>query len=141
MKSWSVTVLSATSVLKKFSQNHDPEALHGFLIWSYPGTEYHSVYEAGFCGFWIHERLTALGINNIVVNPAEVPTQSSEKLRKTRNHDNWTRKKTSTRQPILSKRERLKSNLKSSMSSASHRARSKACSGGNRTMIAIFYIT
>jgi hypothetical protein len=40
------------------------------------------VYEAGFCGFWIHERLTALGIDNIVVNPADVPTKSSEKLRK-----------------------------------------------------------
>ena len=48
----------------------------------YPGAEYHSVYEAGFCGFWIHERLTALGIDNIVVNPADVPTKSSEKLRK-----------------------------------------------------------
>ena len=40
------------------------------------------MYEAGFCGFWIHERLTALGIDNIVVNPADVPTKSSEKLRK-----------------------------------------------------------
>ena len=30
LKSWSVTVLSETSVLKKFSQNPDPEALHGY---------------------------------------------------------------------------------------------------------------
>ena len=82
MKSWSVTVLSETSVLKKFSQNPDPEALYGFLKKSYPEAEYHSVYEAGFCGFWIHERLTALGIDNIVVNPGDVPTKSSEKLRK-----------------------------------------------------------
>ena len=57
--------------------------MYGFLTRSYPGAEYHSVYEAGFCGFWIHERLTALGIDNIVVNPADVPTKSSEKLRKT----------------------------------------------------------
>lgn len=82
LKSWSVTVLSETSVLKKFSQRPSPEALHGFLTRSYPGAEYRSVYEAGFCGFWIHERLTALGIDNIVVNPADVPTKSSEKLRK-----------------------------------------------------------
>ena len=41
------------------------------------------MYEAGFCGFWIHDRLTELGIHNIVVNPADVPTMSSEKLRKT----------------------------------------------------------
>ena len=38
MKSWSVTVLSATSVLKKFSQNPAPEALHGFLTRSLSGS-------------------------------------------------------------------------------------------------------
>jgi len=83
LKSWSVTVLSETSVLKKFSQSPIPEALHKFLTVTYPGADYHSVYEAGFCGFWIHDKLTSLGINNIVVNPADVPTKSSEKLRKT----------------------------------------------------------
>ena len=72
--------MSETSVLKKFSPS--PEALHGFLKRSYPGAQYHSVYETGFCGFWIHERLRELGIDNIVVNPADVPTKSSEKLRK-----------------------------------------------------------
>lgn len=83
LKSWSVTVLSETSVLKKFSQSPDPEALYNFLHRNYPNAEYHSVYESGFCGFWIHERLTALGIHNIVVNPSDVPTTSGEKLRKT----------------------------------------------------------
>ncbi|MDR2950599.1 MAG: hypothetical protein LBV71_15535 [Prevotella sp.] len=78
LKSWSATVVSETSVMKKFSQPPQPEALHKFLAANYPGASYHSVYEAGFCGFWIHERLTALG-----VNPADVPTKSSEKLRKT----------------------------------------------------------
>ncbi len=38
LKSWSVTVLSATSVLKKFSQNPAPEALHGFLTRSLSGS-------------------------------------------------------------------------------------------------------
>jgi len=83
LKSWSVAVLSEHSVLKKFSQNPDAEALFKFLATSYPGAIYHSVYEAGFCGFWIHERLVSLGINNMVVNPADVPTMSKEKLRKT----------------------------------------------------------
>jgi transposase len=69
--------------MKKFSQSPEPEALYKFLVANYPGADYQSVYEAGFCGFWIHDRLTGLGINNIVVNPADVPTKSSEKLRKT----------------------------------------------------------
>ena len=82
-KSWSVTILSETSVLKKFVQDADPDKLHRTLTTNYPEAEYHSVYEAGFCGFWIHDRLTALGIHNIVVNPSDVPTMNSEKLRKT----------------------------------------------------------
>ena len=83
LKSWSVTILSETSVLKRMNQGADPDALHRFLTNHYPEAEYYSVYEAGFCGFWIHDRLTELGIHNIVVNPADVPTTSSEKLRKT----------------------------------------------------------
>jgi transposase len=83
LKSWSVAVLSEHSVLKKFSQNPEPEALYRFLATNYPGANYYSVYEAGFCGFWIHERFRQLGITNIVVNPADVPTMFKEKLRKT----------------------------------------------------------
>ena len=83
LKSWSVAILSEHSVLKRFSQSPEPEALHKYLVSNYPGANYFSVYEAGFCGFWIHERLTDLGITNIVVNPADVPTMSKEKLRKT----------------------------------------------------------
>lgn len=83
LKSWSVAVLSEHSVLKKFSQLPDADALHKFLATHYPNATYHSVYEAGFCGFWIHRKLTGLGIHNIVVNPADVPTMSKEKLRKT----------------------------------------------------------
>lgn len=83
LKSWSVAILSDHSVLKRFSQSPEPEALHKYLVINYPGANYFSVYEAGFCGFWIHERLTDLGITNIVVNPADVPTMSKEKLRKT----------------------------------------------------------
>lgn len=83
LKSWSVTLMSETIQLKKFIQNPDPDALHTHLINNYPDAEYYSVYEAGFCGFWIHYRLIELGIHNIVVNPADVPTTTGEKLRKT----------------------------------------------------------
>lgn len=83
LKKWSVAVLSENCILKKFSQNPDPKALHKFLTTNYPGASYHSVYEAGFSGFWTHEQLTSLAINNIVVNAADVPTMMKEKLRKT----------------------------------------------------------
>jgi len=83
LKSWSVTILSDHSVLKKFRQNPDAAALCKFLFVNYPNADYHSVYEAGFSGFWLHHQLVGFGINNIVVNPADVPTMVKEKLRKT----------------------------------------------------------
>ena len=83
LKSWSVTLMSETTQLKKFSQSPDPDALYAHLVKNYPKAEYYSVYEAGFCGFWIHYRFTELGIHNIVVNPSDVPTTVNEKLRKT----------------------------------------------------------
>jgi len=82
LKSWSVAILSQDALLKKFSQDPSPEALHKFLTENYPGANYYSVYESGFSGFWAHYALTELGINNIVVNPADVPTIQKEKLSK-----------------------------------------------------------
>ena len=60
--------MSEATQLKRFSQSPDPDALYAHLVRNYPEAEYHSVYEAGFCGFWIHYRLVGLGIHNIVVN-------------------------------------------------------------------------
>jgi transposase len=83
LNSWSVAILSEHSVLKKFRQNPDAAALYKFLSVNYPNAYYHSVYEAGFSGFWLHHQLVGFGVNSIVVNPCDVPTMSKEKLRKT----------------------------------------------------------
>lgn len=83
LKSWSVTILSSSATLKKFCQNPIPSDLYKFLAKNYPEAEYFSVYEAGYSGFWIDEQLKLLGINNIVVNPSDVPTMTKEKLHKT----------------------------------------------------------
>jgi len=80
--------MSEATQLKRFSQSPDPDALFAHLVRNYPEVEYYSVYEAGFCGFWIHYRLVGLGIQNVVVNPTDVPTTTGEKLRKTDVIDN-----------------------------------------------------
>lgn len=82
LRQWTVTIRSKNLFLKTFSMDPSPVLLHNHLKKHYPGANYHSVYEAGFCGFWIHRELTALGINNIVINPADVPTTHKEKARK-----------------------------------------------------------
>ena len=81
-KSWTVSVLMDNVLLKTFSQPADAAALHRYLTTRYPGAIYHSAYEAGFCGFWPHYKLIELGINNIVVNAADVPTNQKDKTQK-----------------------------------------------------------
>ena len=82
LKQWAVTIRSENLLLKTFSMDPSPVLLHNHLEKHYPGAKYSSVYEAGFCGYWIHRQLTSLDINNIIVNPADVPTTHKEKSRK-----------------------------------------------------------
>jgi transposase len=81
-KSWTVSVVMNDIILKTFSQDADAVALHRYLTKNYPGAQYYSAYESGFCGFWPHFKLIELGINNIVVNAADVPTSQKDKTQK-----------------------------------------------------------
>jgi transposase len=82
LKSWKVTIMTEKLHHKTYSQDPDPNILHRYLRRTFPGGIYYSVYEAGFCGYWIHNELKSLGINSIVVNPADVPTTDKEKVQK-----------------------------------------------------------
>ncbi len=81
-RNWTVTLHSQNLVLKTFSMNPSPKELHHYLNRNYPNARYYSVYEAGFCGFWIHRQLEKLGIRNSVVNAADIPTTDKEKKQK-----------------------------------------------------------
>jgi transposase len=81
-KSWKVTILTEKVALKTFSQDPKPELLYEYLKRNFPGGIYHSAYEAGFCGYWIHNKLLSFGINSIVVNPADIPTTNKERVQK-----------------------------------------------------------
>ena len=45
------------------------------------------MYEAGFAGFMPHYRLLELGIQSMVVNPADVPTTGKEEAQKNDSRD------------------------------------------------------
>ena len=81
-KQWSVFIMSDYKEHKGFVQPPDPGVLASYLKKNFPKATYYSTYEAGFSGFWIHEALKKEGINNIVVNPADVPTTDKEKKNK-----------------------------------------------------------
>jgi len=81
-KDWKVSIRHNNMQIRRFSMNPSPEELYRYMERNYPKANYHSVYEAGFCGFWIHRRFTELGINNIVVHSPDVPTSDKEKQTK-----------------------------------------------------------
>jgi transposase len=81
-KSWSVSIHTEHFEHKTFTQPPEVEKLTNYLQRTFPGATYHSVYEAGFSGFWLHDRLTEKGIHCMVVNPADVPTKDKERAGK-----------------------------------------------------------
>jgi transposase len=87
LKNWRVTIRNCGIELKTFSMNPYPDELYKYLIKHYSGGDYSVVYEAGFCGFWPQRKFTELGINCIVVNPADVPSSGKEKAVKTDPND------------------------------------------------------
>ena len=81
-KSWNVTIMTEAITHKTFTQPPKPEILYEYLRRNFPEGTFHSAYEAGFCGFWIHNKLISYGIKSIVVNPADIPTTNKEMLQK-----------------------------------------------------------
>ncbi len=81
-KSWSVTILVDGMEHRTFTQPPDPQALFNYLQRMFPGGSYNSAYEAGFCGYGIHRELNSLGIKNVVINAADIPSSQKDQLDK-----------------------------------------------------------
>lgn len=81
-KSWSVSIFTRHGEYQTFSQPPQAENLIRYLSHHFPGALYHSVYEAGYCGFWIHDQLREKGVQCMVANPADIPTRDKERRTK-----------------------------------------------------------
>src|SRR5664279_5710094 len=79
---WKINARMEGIEMAAFSQNPDPLLLKNYVDKNYPGAELKVVYEAGFCGFEIQRSLKSLGIECIVVNPADVPSSDKDRKRK-----------------------------------------------------------
>jgi transposase len=82
-KSWSISIYTDQFEHKTFSQPPEVGVLVNYLKRNFPGAAYKSVYEAGYSGFWIHDRLQEQNIQCLVVNPADVPTKDKDRAGKT----------------------------------------------------------
>jgi transposase len=81
--SWNLGIHLNDQFIKNVHQKPDPQVLNNYLRQQYPGARYKAVYEAGKFGFWIQRQLTRLGIECLVVNPADIPKSQKDSLQKT----------------------------------------------------------
>ncbi|MCB0732211.1 MAG: IS110 family transposase [Ignavibacteriae bacterium] len=79
LKNWTVTIRANYLELKTFSMNPCASELSNYLIKHYPNGNFKIAYEAGFAGFTPFRHLNELGLNCIVVNPADIPSTGKEK--------------------------------------------------------------
>lgn len=86
-KSWKVTILGEQYEHKTMSQDPSASRLARYLKSHFPGATYQAVYEAGFSGFTSCRELNQLGVDCIVIHPADVPTSQKERLQKTDKSD------------------------------------------------------
>jgi transposase len=86
-KSWAITIRSLGLQIDRFTMPPSVETLLAHMRKNYPGGKYYSAYEAGFCGTSIHELLCKTGIENIIVNAADIPTTDKQRKNKTDLHD------------------------------------------------------
>lgn len=80
--SWKICIHSNEMALRTFSQQPSVKTLTNHLKENYPSANYKVVYEAGFCGFGYQREFAAMGIDCIIVHPADVPTSDKDKRRK-----------------------------------------------------------
>jgi transposase len=86
-KSWTVTVRTFGLEVAHFNQPPNAQYLAHYLNHKFCGGYFISAYEAGFCGTSDHEALRELGIQNIVINAADLPQTDKQKNNKTDLHD------------------------------------------------------
>ena len=85
--SWNLGIYLNDMFIKNVHQKPNPSTMSGYLKQHYPGAKYKAAYEAGKFGFWIQRQLTGLGIDCIIVNPADIPKSQKDSLQKTDSGD------------------------------------------------------
>ena len=86
-RSWNAAVYVEDQFIRNVHQPPQPQALHHYLVHTYPGTSYSCAYECGKFGYWIQREFEQLGIECLVVNPADIPSTHKDEVYKTDKRD------------------------------------------------------
>jgi transposase len=79
---WNLGIHLNDVFVKNVHQKPNPYIMVNYLKQHYPDAHYKAAYEAGKFGFRIQRQLTSLGIECIVVNPADIPKSQKDSLQK-----------------------------------------------------------
>jgi len=86
-RSWNAAIYLNEQYLRNIHQPPTPQALYHYLQHSYPLAKYVCAYECGKFGYWIQREFKQLGIECLVVNPADIPSTQKDEVYKTDSRD------------------------------------------------------
>jgi len=78
---FTVTAWCEEAVVKRCRMPAGVGYLESFISKHFSEAEVRTCYEAGFSGFWLHRKLEARGISNIVVHPASVEIEAGNRVK------------------------------------------------------------
>ncbi len=81
-KSWNLGIYLNDLFIRNVHQSPNPQVMVDYLRKNFPQASYKATYEAGKFGFWIQRQLTTLGVECLVVNPADIPRSQKDTLNK-----------------------------------------------------------
>ena len=86
-RSWNAAIFLDGLYVRNIHQPPCPAALKKYLVTHYPSARYRCAYESGKFGYWIQRQLTELGVECLVVNPADIPSTQKDEIYKTDQRD------------------------------------------------------
>ncbi|MBK5278476.1 MAG: IS110 family transposase [Bacteroidia bacterium] len=86
-RSWNAAIYLNDQYIRNIHQPPTPQALYHYLQNNYPKANYVCAYECGKFGFWIQRQFRHLGVECLVVNPADIPSTHKDEVYKTDSRD------------------------------------------------------
>jgi len=80
-RSWKLCIRSEGVIVQEISMSAEYENLKVYLGRCFPECRIKVMYEAGFSGFWLHDRLQASGIDCVVTPPHTVTEEKANKVK------------------------------------------------------------
>lgn len=78
---YTVTCVWDGKVVQRVTMPSEPENVVSYIRERFDGAVVKTAYEAGFSGFILHRRLTAAGLNNIVVHAGSIEVSSRDRVK------------------------------------------------------------